>query len=53
MEGSQSSPQPWAAFQLLYSDAKVHGYDFDIGSVNPNMIVGGDGLVFGTSTTGF
>lgn len=51
--GSQSNPQPWAAFQTLYPDALVHGYGFDVGSVNPNMIVGGDGLVFGTTTTDF
>jgi hypothetical protein len=51
--GSQASPQSWAAFQALYSDAKVHGYGFNIGSSNPNMIVGGDGLVFGATTTDF
>ena len=51
--GSQANPQPWAAFQALYSDAKIHGYGFNLGSVNPNMIVGGDGLVFGTTTTDF
>jgi hypothetical protein len=51
--GSQANPQTWAAFQALYSDAAVHGYGFNLGSVNPNMIVGGDGLVFGTTTTDF
>ena len=51
--GSQANPQSWAAFQALYSDAKIHGYGFNLGSVNPNMIVGGDGLVFGTTTTDF
>lgn len=53
MPGSQANPQTWAAFQTLYGDAKVHGYGFNLGSVNPNMIVGGDGLVFGTTTTDF
>ncbi len=51
--GSQSNPQPWAAFQALYSDAVIHGYGFNLGSVNPNMVVAGDGLVFGTTTTDF
>lgn len=51
--GSQSMPQPWAAFQALYSDAKVHGYGFNLGSFNPNMVTAGDGLVFGTTTTNF
>ncbi len=51
--GSQANPIPWAAFQALYPDAKVHAYGFNLGSVNPNMIVGGDGLVFGTTTTDF
>lgn len=51
--GSQSHPQPWTAFQALYPDAVVGGYGFDIGSVNPNTIVAGDGLVFGTTTTDF
>lgn len=53
MPGSQASPITWAAFQALYPDGKVHGYGFNVGSVNPNMIVGGDGLVFGTTTTDF
>jgi hypothetical protein len=53
LPGSQASPQPWAAFQTLYSDAKVLGYGFNVGSFNPNMIVAGDGLVFGTTTTDF
>jgi hypothetical protein len=51
--GSQASPQPWSSFQALYADALVHGYGFDIGSANPNMVVGGDGLVFGATTTDF
>ncbi len=51
--GSQANPISWAAFQTLYPDAKIHGYGFNLGSVNPNMIVGGDGLVFGTTTTDF
>ncbi len=51
--GSQAKPQPWAAFQLLYSNAAVLGFGFDIGSNNPHMIVAGDGLVFGTTTTDF
>jgi len=51
--GSQSNPQPWAAFQALYPGAKVLGYGFNVGSANPNMVVGGDGLVFGDVTTDF
>lgn len=51
--GSQASPQPWAFFQTAWSDAKVVGYGFNVGSYNPNMILGGDGLVFGTTTTNF
>jgi hypothetical protein len=51
--GSQASPQPWAAFQALYPDAAVLGYGFDVGSNNPDMIIGGDGLVFGSTTTDF
>ncbi|MDX2086528.1 MAG: hypothetical protein SFX73_01705 [Kofleriaceae bacterium] len=51
--GSQANPQPWATFQALWSDAKVVGYGFNLGSYNPNMIVAGDGLVFGTTTTNF
>ncbi len=51
--GSQSHPQPWATFQATYSDALVHGYGFDVGSVNPNMIIGGDGITFGATTTDF
>jgi hypothetical protein len=53
MPGSQDNPQPWAAFQALYSDAKVLGYGFNIGSFNPNMVVAGDGLTFGSTTTDF
>jgi hypothetical protein len=53
MPGSQDNPQPWAAFQAAYSDAKVLGYGFNIGSVNPNMVVAGDGLMLGTTTTDF
>jgi len=51
--GSQANPQPWAALQARFTDAKIHGYGFNLGSANPNMIVGGDGLVFGTTTTDF
>lgn len=51
--GSQANPQSWAAFQALYSDAKLLGYGFNIGSVNPNMVVAGDALTFGTTTTDF
>jgi hypothetical protein len=51
--GSQANPQPWAAFQALYPNALVFSYGFNIGSNNPDMIVGGDGLVFGATTTDF
>ncbi len=51
--GSQAKPQPWASFQVLYPNAMVLGFGFDIGSNNPNMIVAGDGLVFGATTTDF
>ena len=51
--GSQANPQPWTAFLALYPDALVFSYGFDIGSNNPDMIVGGDGLVFGTTVTDF
>jgi hypothetical protein len=51
--GSQANPQPWAAFQTQFSDARVLGYGFNVGSANPNMVVGGDGLVFGAATTDF
>jgi len=51
--GSQASPQPWVAFQALYTDAKVLGYGFNVGSFNPDMILAGDGLVFGSTTTDF
>jgi hypothetical protein len=51
--GSQANPQTWAAFLALYPDAVIHGYGFNLGSVNPNMIVAGDGLVFGATTTDF
>ncbi|CAN5180072.1 hypothetical protein BH11MYX1_BH11MYX1_23040 [soil metagenome] len=51
--GSQANPQPWATFQVLYSNAAVLGFGFNLGSNNPNMIVAGDGLVFGTTTTDF
>lgn len=53
MPGSQDNPQSWAAFQAAYSDAKILGYGFNLGSVNPNMVVAGDGLTFGTTTTDF
>lgn len=51
--GSQAMPIPWADFQTMFSDAKVLGYGFNLGSFNPNMIVAGDGLEFGTTTTDF
>lgn len=51
--GSQANPQPWVTFQTLWSDAKVHGYGFNVGSYNPNMVIAGDGLVFGTTSTDF
>ncbi|CAN5901588.1 hypothetical protein BH11MYX2_BH11MYX2_39250 [soil metagenome] len=51
--GSQSLPIPWATFQAMYADAKVVGYGFNVGSFNPNMVLAGDGLEFGTTTTDF
>ena len=51
--GSQSSPQPWAFFQARYTDATLGGYGFNLGSNNPNMVVGADGLTLGATTTDF
>ena len=51
--GSQGSPQTWAYFKSLYSDAVLGGYGFNIGSFNPNMVVAGDGLTMGSTTTDF
>jgi hypothetical protein len=51
--GSAGSPQPFSFFKGLYSDATIGGYGFNIGSNNPNMVVAGDGLTFGTTTTDF
>ncbi|HEY4060022.1 MAG TPA: hypothetical protein VGM39_25580 [Kofleriaceae bacterium] len=51
--GSQALPIAWADFQAKYPDAKVLGYGFNLGSFNPNMIVAGDGLEFGTTITDF
>ncbi len=39
--------------QALYPDATVLGYGFNLGSNNPNLIVAGDGLTFGGTTTDF
>jgi hypothetical protein len=52
-QGSQAQPMPWSWFQGHYSDAVVGAYGFNIGSVNPNMVVAGDGLTFGSTTTNF
>ncbi|MGI9578551.1 MAG: hypothetical protein ACR2OH_10155 [Microthrixaceae bacterium] len=51
--GSQAEPMPWAGFQALYPDAAVAAYGFNLGSVNPDTIVAGDGLTFGPVTTDF
>jgi hypothetical protein len=52
--GSQDSPQPWTFFQSQYgSTYKVAAYGFNIGSFNPNLVVAGDGIVFGSKTTDF
>lgn len=51
--GSQAQPIPWAQFQAMYPTAAVAGYGFNLGSSNPNTVVAGDGLVFGSVTTDF
>jgi hypothetical protein len=51
--GSQGDPQPWAWFQTTYADAVVAGYGFNLGSNNPNLVVGADGLTINTTTTDF
>jgi hypothetical protein len=51
--GSQGQPIPWASFQALYPSATIIGYGFNLGSNNPNTVVAGDGLIFGTTTTNF
>ena len=51
--GSQSQPVPWAQMQALYPTAEIGGYGFNLGSYNPDTIVAGDGLTFGSVTTDF
>ena len=51
--GSQSSPQPLSFFKSLYSDAVLAGYGFNVGSNNPNQVLGADGLFVGTTLTDF
>ncbi len=51
--GSQGAPITWADFQTLYPTAEIAGYGFNLGSYNPNTIVAGDGLKFGSVTTNF
>ena len=49
----QGTYYTWAQLQTLYPGATVAGYGFNLGSFNPNLIVGGDGIVFGATTTDF
>jgi hypothetical protein len=51
--GSQGQPVPWAQIQALYPTHNVLTYGFNLGSNNPNTVVAGDGLTFGTTTTNF
>jgi hypothetical protein len=51
--GSMSQPLPWSTFKSIYTDAVVGAYGFNLGSYNPNMVVAGDGLTFGSTTTDF
>lgn len=52
-KNGQSNLLTWAAVKELYPDATVAGYGFNLGSNNPNLIVAGDGLTFGDTTTDF
>jgi hypothetical protein len=52
-KNGQANKLTWSAMQALYPDATVLGYGFNLGSNNPNLIVAGDGLTFGGTTTDF
>ena len=52
-KNGQANLLTWAAMKALYPDASVIGYGFNLGSNNPNLIVAGDGLTFGGTTTDF
>jgi hypothetical protein len=52
-KNGQANKLTWSAIQALYPDATVLGYGFNLGSNNPNLIVAGDGLTFGGTTTDF
>ncbi len=52
-KNGQSNLLTWAAVKELYPDATIIGYGFNLGSNNPNLIVAGDGLTFGDTTTDF
>lgn len=52
-KNGQGNLLTWPAVKALYPDATVLGYGFNLGSNNPNLIVAGDGLVFGDTATDF
>ena len=52
-KNGQANLLTWPDMQALYPDATVLGYGFNLGSNNPNLIVAGDGLTFGGTTTDF
>jgi hypothetical protein len=52
-KNGQANLLTWADMKALYPDATVLGYGFNLGSNNPNLIVAGDGLTFGDTTTDF
>lgn len=52
-KNGQSNLLTWAEVKALYPDATIAGYGFNLGSNNPGLIVAGDGLTFGETTTDF
>ena len=52
-KNGQGNLLTWADMKALYPDATILGYGFNLGSNNPNLIVAGDGLTFGDTTTDF
>ena len=52
-KNGQDNLLTWAEVKALYPDATIAGYGFNLGSNNPNLIVAGDGLTFGDTTTDF
>jgi len=51
--GNQSNPQPLSFFKTAFPGAQIVGYGFNIGSNNPSLIVGGEGLEINGTTTNF